>query len=133
MTSPVSVSTMAAVSPAPVHLHDLTGLVIQVHGGVGLGQIVGVILVELGGLVRDLARRPALVAVLEPEQIQGDTAALELLVYVSIVRHLVDGLRGTGWEQPLRELLVRHFSGSGHCRLQFATRYSVEATVFRAH
>ena len=92
----------------PVHLHDLTGLVIQVHGGVCFGQIVGVVLVELGGLVRDLARRPALVAVFEPEQIQGDTAALELLVDIGIVRHLVDGLRGTGREQALRELLVRH-------------------------
>jgi len=32
----------------PVHLHNLTGLVVQVHGGVGLCQIVGIVLVELG-------------------------------------------------------------------------------------
>ncbi len=81
---------------------------IQVHGGVGFCQIVGVILVELGGLVRDLARREALVAVFQPQQVQGDTAALELLVDIGVVRHLVDGLSAARREQPLRELLVRH-------------------------
>ena len=30
----------------PVHLHDLTGLVIYVHGGIGFRQVVTVILVE---------------------------------------------------------------------------------------
>ena len=94
---------------SPVHLHDLTWLVIQVHGGVGLGQIVGIILVELGGLIRDLARREALVAVFQPQQVQRDTAALELLMDVSVVRHHVNGLRSTDQEQTLRELLVRHF------------------------
>ena len=81
---------------------------IQVHCGVRFRQVLFVILVELGGLVRNLARCPALVAVFEPEQIQGDTAALELLVNVGVVRHLVDGLRSAGREQALRELLVRH-------------------------
>ena len=84
---------------------------IQVHGGVGFGQIFGVVLVELGRLVRDLARRPALVAVFQPEQIQSDAAALELFVNIGIVRHLVDGLRGVDRKQPLRELLVRHALG----------------------
>ena len=92
----------------PVHLHDLTRLVIQVHDGVSLGQIVGVILVELDGLVRDLARRAALVAIFQPKQVQGDTATLKLLVNVGVVRHLVDGLRVIRREQPLRELLVGH-------------------------
>ena len=32
----------------PVHLHNLTGFVVQVHGGVDLCQIVGIVLVELG-------------------------------------------------------------------------------------
>ena len=32
----------------PVHLHNLAGLVVQVHGGVDLCQIVGIVLVELG-------------------------------------------------------------------------------------
>jgi len=94
---------------SPVHLHDLAGLMIQVHGGFGLCQIVGVILIELGGLVRELARRAALVAVFQPQQVQGDTTALELLVDIGVVRHLVDGFGGAGREQTLRELLVRHF------------------------
>ena len=65
---------------------------IQVHGGVGLCQIVGVILIELGGLVRKLARRAALVAVFQLQQVQSNTAALEFLVDIGVVRHLVDGL-----------------------------------------
>ena len=32
----------------PVHLHNLTRLVVQVHGSVDLCQIVGIVLVELG-------------------------------------------------------------------------------------
>ena len=32
----------------PVHLHNRTGFVVQVHGGVDLCQIVGIVLVELG-------------------------------------------------------------------------------------
>ena len=77
---------------SPVHLHDLAELMIQVHGGVGLCQIVGVILIELGGLVRKLARRAALVAVFQLQQVQSNTAALEFLVDRGVVRHLVDGL-----------------------------------------
>lgn len=42
------------------HLHDLSEFVIQVHGGVGLSQIAGVILVELGRLVRNLAHKAPL-------------------------------------------------------------------------
>ena len=80
----------------PVHLYNLTGLVIQVNGGVRLGQIVGVILVELGGLVRDLSRRPALVAVFQPDQIQSNAATLEFLVNIGVV-----GLRGAGRKQTL--------------------------------
>lgn len=56
----------------PVHLHDLTGLMIQVHGGVRFRKVLSVILVELSGLVRELARRAALVAVFQPQQVQGD-------------------------------------------------------------
>ena len=55
----------------PVHLHNLAGLVVQVHGGVYLCQIVRIVLVELGGLVWNLTRRPTLVAVFQPQQIQG--------------------------------------------------------------
>ena len=64
----------------PVHLHNLTGLVVQVHGSVDLYQIVGIVLAELGGLVWNLARRLAPVAVFQPQQVQSNTAALELLV-----------------------------------------------------
>ena len=85
---------------------DLTGFVIQVNDGVGLCQIVGVVLVELGGLGRDLARGAALAAVFQPQQVQGDAAARELLVDTGLVWNFVDGLRGTGREQVLRELLV---------------------------
>ena len=64
----------------PIHLHNLTGFVVQVHGGVDLCQIVGIVLAELGGLVWNLARRPAPVAVFQPQQGQCNTAALEFLV-----------------------------------------------------
>lgn len=81
---------------------------IQMHGGVRFCLVLSVILVELGGLVRDLAHRVALVAVFQPQQVQGDTAAREFLVDIGVVRHLVDGLRATRREQTLRELLVGH-------------------------
>ena len=103
----------------PIYLHDLTGLVIQVHGGIGLGQIVGIILVELGGLVWDLARCSALVAVFQPEQIQGDATALELLMYIGVVRHLVDGQALDG-NRHSESCLSDISSGSGHCKPQFA-------------
>ena len=77
----------------PVHLHNLTGLVVQVHGSVDLCQIVGIVLVELGGLVWNLARRPALVAVFQPQQVQRNTAALEFLVDMGVVRHLIDSVQ----------------------------------------
>ena len=32
----------------PVHLHDFARLVVQVHGGVDLCQIVSIVLIELG-------------------------------------------------------------------------------------
>ena len=64
----------------PVHLHNPTGFVVQVHGGVDLCQIVGIVLAELGGLVWNLARRLAPVAVFQPQQVQRNTAALEFLV-----------------------------------------------------
>ena len=76
------------------------------HGGIGFRQVVAVILVELSGLIWDLSGSPALVVVFQPEQIQGDTAALEFLVDVGVVRHLVDGLCGNGGKQKLRKLLI---------------------------
>lgn len=106
--SGVRVNDGGSVS-GPIHLHDLTGFVIQVHGCIRFGQIICIILVELSGLVRNLSRSSALVTVFQPEQIQGDTAALELLMDVGIVRHFADRLRGAGREQTLCEMLVRHF------------------------
>ena len=74
---------------------------IQMHRGIGLVEIVAVVLVELGRLVRNFAGSFALVAVFQPQQIQGDTAALEFLVDIGVVRHLVDRLRGAGRKQTL--------------------------------
>ena len=54
---------------------------VQVHGGVDLCQIVGIVLAELGGLVWNLARRPALVAVFQPQQVQRNTAALAVCLF----------------------------------------------------
>ena len=51
---------------SPVYLHGLTGLVIQVHSGFGLVNVVCVVLVKLRGLVRKLAGRPALLTVFDP-------------------------------------------------------------------
>ena len=75
----MSVNNSGSIA-GPVHLHNLTGLVAQVHGSVDLYQIVDIVLAELGGLVWNLARRLAPVAVFQPQQVQSNTAALELLV-----------------------------------------------------
>ena len=55
-----------------------------------------------------LRKVPAVVAVFQSEQIQGDAAALEFLVDIGVVWHFTDELRGTSREQALGELLVRH-------------------------
>lgn len=36
-------------------LHDLSGFMMQVHGGIGWGNVIDVMLVELRGLIRMLA------------------------------------------------------------------------------
>ena len=51
---------------SPVYLQGLAGLVIQVHRGLGLVDVLRVVLVKLRGLVRKLASRPALLTVLDP-------------------------------------------------------------------
>ena len=43
----------------PVHLKDFTRLVIQMQSGVGFGDIIVVILIELCGLIRKLSGIPA--------------------------------------------------------------------------
>ena len=73
----------------PVHLHGLAGLVLQVHGGFGLVDIVCVVLVELGGFVGQFTVLTALLAVFHPQQAQGDAALLHLSVYPFVVWHLV--------------------------------------------
>ena len=50
----------------PVHLHGLTGLVLQVHGGFSFVDIVRIILVKLGGFVGHLSVLMALLAVFPP-------------------------------------------------------------------
>lgn len=51
---------------SPVYLQGLAGFVIQVHRGLGLVDVLRVVLVKLRGLVRKLASRPALLTVLDP-------------------------------------------------------------------
>ena len=53
----------------PVHLHNFSRLVVQVHRSFGLVEIVAVVLIELGRLVRNFSGRFALVAVFQPQQI----------------------------------------------------------------
>ncbi len=74
------------------------------HEHIGRDCLAGVRIDDSGGI----ARRAALVAVFQPQQVQGDAAALKLLVSIGVVRHLVDGFRATCREQALRELPVRH-------------------------
>ena len=73
----------------PVDLHDFTGLVMQVHGGVGFGNVIAVILVELCGLIRKLAGIAAGFTVFQPQQVQRNTVLLQFSVDVIVVRHLV--------------------------------------------
>ena len=76
-----------AIVPCPVYLHDVARLVIHVHSGFGFVDIVGVMLVELGGLIRQFAAGAALRIVLLPQKAQCNTAFLHLLVDVLVVRH----------------------------------------------
>ena len=73
----------------PVHLHDLAGLVVQVHRRVGFNCVVTVMLFELRQLIRQFAFLSALLAVFEPQEIQRDAVFLQFLVNVLIVRHFV--------------------------------------------
>lgn len=82
----------------PVHLHGLTGLMLQMHGGFGFVNIVRIILVELGGFVGQLAVLTALLAVFHPQQAQSDAALLHLTVHPLVVRHLVDRVPMLSWK-----------------------------------
>ena len=84
----------------PVHLQGLTRLVFQSQGSFGFVDEVGVVLVELGGLIRQLAVCAALLAVFHPQQTQRYAALLHLLVDVFVVRHLVLPPYGSGRIQP---------------------------------
>ena len=53
---------------SPVHLQDLTGLVIQMHGSVDSVEVITVVLVELSRLVWHGAFCLTLVAVFQPQQ-----------------------------------------------------------------
>ena len=65
----------------PVHLHDLAGLVIQVHRCVGFDCVIAVMLFELRRLIRQLAFFTELLAVFEPQEIQRDAAFLQFRTY----------------------------------------------------
>ena len=73
----------------PVHLEVLTGLVLQVHGRFRFVNIVGVVLVELRGLVGELTVLAAPFAILHPQQAERDAALLHFLVDPLVVRHTV--------------------------------------------
>ena len=77
---------------------------------VGQGRHEHIVRDDLAGVRIDdsdgIARRAALVVILQPQQGQGDATALELFVDIGVVRHLVDGLRAARREQALRELLI---------------------------
>ena len=75
--------------PGPVYLHGVARLVIHMHGSLGFVDIVSIMLVELGGLIRQFTTGAALRIVLLPQQAQCNTAFLHLLVDVLVVRHLV--------------------------------------------
>ena len=94
---------------SPVHLHNLSWLVVQVHRGIGLVEIVAVVLIELGRLVRNFSGCFALVAVFKPQQIQCNTAFLHFLVHIGIVRHLVRRFARSAGKQQICQLFVGHF------------------------
>ena len=73
----------------PVHLEVLTGLVLQVHGRFRFVNIVGVVLVELRGLVGELTVLAAPFTILHPQQAERDAALLHFLVDPLVVRHTV--------------------------------------------
>ena len=62
--------------PGPVHLHDISGLVLQMHSGVCLYDVIVVVFVELCGLVRQFSGKPALLTVFQLKQFQRNAAAL---------------------------------------------------------
>lgn len=93
----------------PVHLHNFSWLVVQVHRGIGLVEIVAVVLIELRRLVRNFAGRFALVAVFQPQQIQRHTAFLHFLVHIGVIRHLVRRFARSAGKQQIRQLPVGHF------------------------
>ena len=51
---------------ATMHLNNVSRLVFEVHGGLGFVNVVCVVLVELGGFVRQFADQPALFTVFQP-------------------------------------------------------------------
>lgn len=76
------------------------------HGCVGLGRVVPIVLLELGQLVGQFFCCAAGLAVLKPQQIQRNTAFLHLPVDVLVVRHLVFRLAYRLREEQLRKLLI---------------------------
>lgn len=80
----------------PVYLHGLAGLMFQTHGSFGFVDKVGIVLIELCGLIRQLTVCAALLTVFYPEQTQCHATLLHLLVDMLIVRHLVLPSHGSG-------------------------------------
>ena len=97
----------------PVHLKDLSGFVIQVHGGVCLCRVIPIILFELCQLVRNLSVCLARLTVLHPQEIQRDAAFLHFLMDVLVIRHFVASRLRCRREQNLSKLFVRHLFRQG--------------------
>ncbi len=95
----------------PIHLHGLAGLVLQMHCGFGLVNILSVILVELCGLVRKLSVGAAFLAILYPQQTQRDTALLHLPVYFFVVRNPVLRVIISRRKQMLPDSFCTHVFG----------------------
>lgn len=106
VSQPPPEETVKSGISGPVHLHDLTGLMIQMHGGTGFGYVVPVVLLEPGQLVGQFICRGASLAVLQPQQVQRDTVFLHLPVDILIIRHLVLRFACRLRKEQIRKLLI---------------------------
>ena len=94
-------------------------------------HVLIVILAELHELIYQFSSTLAVLAVFQPQQVQGCAVFLRFLKDLLIVRHLVGGLGCCGREQYFSDLLVRYFDRYGYASTQASARRSTPATVFR--
>ena len=120
----------------PIHLHGVTRLVLDAHGGLGDPRPSAVLLSELSGLVRRPATLMALLAVLLPQQGHGHTALRQLLVNVGVIGLYVhrDSLVLVREEQEFK-LLVRYIrvDGPADLLLMCSVQYGLDGVVRTAY